>query len=131
MSRVCALTGKKVQFGHNVSHSNRKTNRRFQPNLQKVVLESEVLGHGVPMRISTRALRTVQKKGGLDLFLLKTADKDLAEEALRWKRRIAKRLGAGASSQYPQERKPRRFYPGCRIGAYGGLVRQAGSLLKM
>jgi large subunit ribosomal protein L28 len=92
MSRVCALTGKKVQFGHNVSHSNRKTNRRFQPNLQKVTLSSEALGQPVPMRISTRALRTVQKKGGLDLFLLKTADKDLAEQAVRLKRRIQKRL---------------------------------------
>ena len=92
MSRVCALTGKKVQFGHNVSHSKRRTNRRFQPNLQKVTLTSEALGQGVPMRISTRALRSVQKKGGLDLYLLKTADKDLAEEGLRLKRRIAKRL---------------------------------------
>ena len=97
MSRVCALTGKKVQFGHNVSHSNRKTNRRFQPNLQKVTLASEALGQPIPMRISTRALRTVQKKGGLDLFLLKTADKDLTEEALRLKRRIRKRLAAPKS----------------------------------
>ena len=88
----CALTGKKVQFGHNVSHSKRRTNRRFQPNLQRVTLASEALGQGVPLRISTRALRSVQKKGGLDLFLLKTADKDLPEGALRLKRRIKKRL---------------------------------------
>ena len=94
MSRVCALTGKKVQFGHNVSHSKRRTNRRFQPNLQKVTLTSEALGQGVPMRISTRALRSVQKKGGLDLFLLRTADQDLTEEAQRIKRRIKRRLSA-------------------------------------
>ncbi len=94
MSRVCALTGKKVQFGHNVSHSNRKTNRRFQPNLQKVTLTSDALGQGVPLRVSTRALRTVQKKGGLDLFLLTTADKDLTEEAQRLKRRIKKRMSS-------------------------------------
>ncbi len=92
MSRVCALTGKKVQFGHNVSHSNRKTNRRFQPNLQRVTLPSEALGQGVALRISVRALRTVQKYGGLDLYLLKTADKDLAEEGLRLKRRIVRKL---------------------------------------
>ena len=92
MSRVCALTGKKVQFGHNVSHSNRKTNRRFQPNLQKVTLASEALGQNVPLRVSVRALRTVQKHGGLDLYLLKTADKDLAEEGLRLKRRIVRKL---------------------------------------
>jgi len=103
MSRVCALTGKKVQFGHNVSHSNRKTNRRFQPNLQKVSLASDVLGQPIPLRVSTRALRTVQKKGGLDLFLLKTADKDLTEEALRLKRRIRKRLTAADKSKATQE----------------------------
>ena len=97
MSRVCALTGKKVQFGHNVSHSKRTTNRRFQPNLQRVMLVSEALGHGVPLRVSTRALRTVQKKGGLDLFLLTTADKDLTVEALRLKRRITKRINASNS----------------------------------
>ena len=99
MSRVCALTGKKVQFGHNVSHSKRRTNRRFQPNLQKVTLESEVLGQGVPLRISTRALRTVQKKGGLDLFLLKTADKDLTEIAQRLKRRIKKRISTPTAAK--------------------------------
>ena len=93
MSRVCALTGKKVQFGHNVSHSKRRTNRRFQPNLQKVTLTSDALGQ-VPLRVSTRALRTVQKKGGLDLFLLKTADKDLTEGAKRLKRRIKKRISS-------------------------------------
>jgi large subunit ribosomal protein L28 len=97
MARRCQLTGKGTQFGHNVSHSNRKTNRRFQPNLQKVTLASEALGQPIPMRISTRALRTVQKKGGLDLFLLKTADKDLTQEALRLKRRIRKRLATPKS----------------------------------
>ena len=92
MSRRCALTGKQVQFGHNVSHSNRRTNRRFQVNLQKVSLQSATLGRAVPLRVSTRALRTVQKKGGLDAFLLKTADAKLAEPALRLKRQIKKRL---------------------------------------
>lgn len=98
MSRRCALTGKQVQFGHNVSHSNRKTNRRFQPNLQKVSLASAVLGRTVPLRISTRALRTVQKKGGLDAFLLSTGDANLGEEAMRLKRQVRKRLQRGNSS---------------------------------
>jgi len=40
MARRCELTGKETQFGHNVSHSNRRTNRRFAPNLQKVTLQS-------------------------------------------------------------------------------------------
>ena len=92
MSRRCSLTGKEVQFGHNVSHANRRTNRRFQVNLQKVSLVSEALGRAVPLRVSTRALRTVQKKGGLDAFLLKTDDAKLADPALRLKRKIKKRL---------------------------------------
>ncbi len=92
MSRRCSLTGKEVQFGHNVSHAKRRTNRRFQVTLQKVSLVSEALGRAVPLRVSTRALRTVQKKGGLDAFLLKTDDAKLADPALRLKRRIKKRL---------------------------------------
>ena len=92
MARRCALTGKETQFGHNVSHSNRKTNRRFVPNIQSVSLHSEALDRSVTLRISTRALRTVVKKGGLDSFLLSTNDAKLPEQALRLKRRIRKRL---------------------------------------
>jgi large subunit ribosomal protein L28 len=62
------------------------------PNIQKVSLPSDVLGCDVSLQVSVRALRTVQKKGGLDAFLIKTADKDLAEEGLRLKRRVLKRL---------------------------------------
>jgi large subunit ribosomal protein L28 len=93
MARRCALTGKDTQFGHNVSHSNRKTNRRFAPNIQAVSLHSEALGRTISLRISTRALRTVVKKGGLDRFLLTTDDLRLPEEAMRLKRRIQKSLG--------------------------------------
>jgi len=92
MGRSCALTGKRVQFGHNVSHSNRKTNRRFLPNVQRISLLSEALGRAVSLKISTRALRTVQKLGGLDTFLLRTDDAKLTDEALRLKRRVKKAL---------------------------------------
>lgn len=92
MSRVCQLTGKKPQFGHNVSHSNRKTNRRFLPNIQKVSLTSEALGRDVSMKVSTRALRTVLKKGGLDQFLLQTADQKLPDTALKLKHSVKKVL---------------------------------------
>jgi len=83
MARRCSLTGKDVQFGHNVSHSKRATNRRFDANIQKVTLRSEVLGRPIPMRIAARTLRTVQKKGGIDGFLLGTADQNLMPEAIR------------------------------------------------
>lgn len=92
MARECALTRTRVRYGRNVSHSNRKTSRRFEPNLQKVTLQSESLGLRVPLRITTRALRTVQKKGGLDAFLVSARDELLTPEALRLKRRVKKAL---------------------------------------
>jgi large subunit ribosomal protein L28 len=92
MARRCDLTGKKAQFGHNVAHSNVKTNRRFSPNLQKVSLQSDALGRSVRLRISTRALRSVQHNGGLDRFLMKMADVKLAEPGLRLKRAVRKAL---------------------------------------
>ncbi len=87
----CALSGKKVQFGNNVSHSKRRTRRQFKPNVQKVTFTSDALGN-VSIDVATRTLRSVQKKGGLDAYLLKTDDKDLAEEGLRLKRRVIKSL---------------------------------------
>jgi len=96
MPRRCALTGKHVQFGHNVAHSNRKTNRRFEPNLQSVTLHSDALKRKLSLRVSTRALRTVQKKGGIDAFLLGSDDAKLPPEALRLKRKVRKALGGPA-----------------------------------
>jgi large subunit ribosomal protein L28 len=90
----CALTGKKVQFGNNVSHSKRRTRRTFMPNIQKVTFTSPALGCEISLDVSVRALRTVQKKGGLDAYLLNTEDKDLADEGLRLKRRVLKRLAS-------------------------------------
>ena len=99
MARRCELTGKSSQFGHNVAHSNLKTNRRFAPNLQKVTLHSEALGRPVRLRVSTRALRSVQHNGGLDRYLMTTADAKLAEPGLRLKRKIRKVLqGTPAAS---------------------------------
>ena len=90
MARRCELTGKETKFGHNVSHSKRATNRTFRPNIQKVRLLSEALGRPVSLRVSTRALRSVLKKGGLDRFLVSTDDAKLPEAALRLKRKIRK-----------------------------------------
>ena len=95
MARRCSLTGKDVQFGHNVSHSMRATNRRFNVNIQKVTLHSETLGRDIAMRVAARTLRTVQKKGGLDGFLLGTADAKLMPEAIRLKKQIKKKLSGG------------------------------------
>jgi large subunit ribosomal protein L28 len=96
MPRRCELTGSKVATGNNVSHSNRRTRRTFAPNLQNVTLLSEALGHPVRLRVTTRALRTVQKVGGLDAYLLGTADVKLPPEGLALKRRV-RRAVSGSS----------------------------------
>src|SRR5215204_4943003 len=74
MSRICELTGKGRQVGHNVSHANNKTKRTFLPNLQNVTLISDSLGVGVKLKVSTHGLRSVEHVGGLDNWLLKTSD---------------------------------------------------------
>ena len=96
MSRRCDLTGKKAQVGHKVSHSNIKTKRRFLPNLQNVSLISDALGRSVRVRVSTNALKTVDHRGGLDAFLLKAKDAELAPKMLVLKRQIAKKKAAAA-----------------------------------
>jgi large subunit ribosomal protein L28 len=92
VSRRCDLTGRGPRFGHNVSHSNRKTNRRFEPNLQQTTLYSEGLSRKVSLRVSTRALRTVSRAGGLDPYLLNTDDAKLAPAGLRLKRQLVRAL---------------------------------------
>jgi len=92
MPRRCELTGKAVQTGNLVSHSNHKTRTRFLPNLCNVTLISDVLQRKVRMRVSASALRTVEHRGGLDAFLLKANDAGLSRGALTIKREVAKRL---------------------------------------
>jgi large subunit ribosomal protein L28 len=82
------ITGKGVQTGNNVSHANNKTRRTFRPNLQRASFLSDALGHSVRLRLSTNAIRTIEHNGGIDSFLLGTADSKLGEEALRLKRRV-------------------------------------------
>ena len=99
MSRRCQFTGKGVLTGNNVSHANNKTRRRFLPNLQETSMLSDILGTTIRMRLSTRAIRTVEHNGGLDAFLLGTPDRDLPEEAQALKRRITRSQAKRAGSQ--------------------------------
>jgi large subunit ribosomal protein L28 len=94
MSRRCELTGKGPLTGHKVSHSNRKTKRRFLPNLCNVTLISDVLGRSVRLRVSANALKTVDHRGGLDAFLAKAKDDELSPRALDIKRQIDKKKAA-------------------------------------
>jgi large subunit ribosomal protein L28 len=90
MSRICELTGKGRQVGHNVSHANNKTKRTFLPNLQNVTLLSDTLGRSIRLRVSTHGLRSVEHVGGLDNWLLKASDDDLSLRARRLKREVRK-----------------------------------------
>ncbi len=76
--------------GHNVSHANNKTKRRFLPNLCNVTLHSDKLGQGFKFRIAASALRTVDHVGGLDAFLTKADDGQPSSSALKLKRKLAK-----------------------------------------
>jgi len=92
MARRCPLTGKGIQSGHNVSHANNKTKRRFMPNLQQASLQSDALGGVVHIRLSVNALRTVEHNGGIDAYLLGISNTRLSDDARRLKKRIEKAL---------------------------------------
>jgi large subunit ribosomal protein L28 len=92
MARRCELTGKAVQVGHLVSHSNHKTKCRFLPNLCNVTLMSDALGKRVRLRITAHALRTVEHRGGLDAFLTKASESELSQTARLLKRELHKKL---------------------------------------
>ncbi|MDR1828279.1 MAG: 50S ribosomal protein L28 [Methylobacteriaceae bacterium] len=96
MSRRCELTGKAVLTGNLVSHSNRKTKRRFLPNLCIVTLRSDVLERSFRLRVAAAALRSVEHRGGLDKFLEKASPLHLSAGALAIKREIEKKRGEAA-----------------------------------
>ena len=89
MAKRCQITGKTVMSGNNVSHAKNRTRRRFLPNLQHASMQSEILGRKISMRLSTSAMRTIEKHGGLDAFLLQARNAELADEAKLLKREIA------------------------------------------
>jgi len=97
MSRRCDLSGKGVQSGNNVSHAHNKTRRRFLPNLQQVSILSNALGSKVRLKVCMHTLRTIDKKGGLDAYVLSTRNAKLTDKAIRLKRRIKKAIEAKAA----------------------------------
>ena len=89
MTRRCFISGKGVMVGHNVSHANNKTNRRFLPNLQTTSVLSDTLGP-IRVRLSAAAIRTIEHNGGIDAFLKEQSPARLSPEARALKRRIAR-----------------------------------------
>ena len=96
MTKKCMITEKGVLAGNNNSYSKRKTRRRFMPNLQTVAIYSEVLGCPVDIRITSNGLRTIEKNGGLDLYLLNTPVSKLSAESKKLRERISAAKAAKA-----------------------------------
>ena len=84
----CELTGKTFLTGNNVSHAKNRTKRRFLPNLQNISFTSDKLGKSFRLKVATSAIRTVEKKGGLDNFLISTPNSKLTENAKKIKKLI-------------------------------------------
>ena len=78
MSKKCELTGKVPLKGHNVSHANNKTIRKFFPNLKKVKFKSEILKRSLKLTVSNAGVRSVDKKGSFDEFLISAKSKYLS-----------------------------------------------------
>ncbi|PPC88356.1 MAG: 50S ribosomal protein L28 [Hyphomicrobium sp.] len=97
MTRRCDLTGTLPLSGQLRSHAENKTKRKFRPNLCNVTLLSDVLGKKVRLRVTARALKTVEHRGGLDAFLLKASKDDLSAECQKLKREIVKAQAAKAA----------------------------------
>ena len=90
MTRRCELTGTLPMSGQLRSHAENKSKRKFRPNLCHVTLMSDVLGRKFRLRITARALKSVEHRGGLDAFLLKANNDELSPACLKLKREIQK-----------------------------------------
>jgi large subunit ribosomal protein L28 len=99
MSRSCSISEKKPMFGHNVSHANNKTKRRFNPNVHWVRVPSQTLGQTLSLKLSTQGMRTLDKHGGLDAFLTAMPPRRLSGDLLRLKKSLMKKTSASASSK--------------------------------
>jgi large subunit ribosomal protein L28 len=94
MSLSCDLTGHQWLNGNKVSHSNRKSKRRFLPNLHNSTLCSDSLSQKFRFKVSNKTLRTIDFKGGFDEFLLNTKNAKLTKTALKLKKLILKKTSS-------------------------------------
>lgn len=97
MARRCSVTKKGVLFGNSISHAHNKTRRCFRPNLQRLSFFSDMLGRCIRITVSMNGVRTIEKNGGIDKFLLKADRKLLGRDAADAQRILKKRLAASAA----------------------------------
>jgi len=89
MTKKCELTGKRPLKGHNVSHANNKTKRKFNPNIKKIKFKSDILKKNITFKVCNAALRTVDFKGGIDKFLKSAKVFRLSKKAKKYRSKIA------------------------------------------
>ena len=92
MSKRCCIMQKNIMSGNNVSHAKNKTRRKFFFNIQNASLPSEILKTSVKLRISTRTIRTIEHKGGIDSFLSSMPCVKLPSKMIKLKKIIKKHL---------------------------------------
>lgn len=93
MARVCELTGKKVAAGNKVSHSNIKTRTRWLPNLQKKRYVVSELGWPLTLTLSTSAIKTIDKVGGISKAVLKAKPQSLSPRLQKVRQNLVKKCG--------------------------------------
>lgn len=88
MSRICDLTGTKPFYGNNVSHSNIKTRTRWLPNLKKKKYLIPELGQILRLTLCARAIKTIDKVGGISAAVFNVKEEALAPNLLKVKRSL-------------------------------------------
>tara|TARA_B100000035_G_scaffold67471_1_gene55125 strand:+ start:1798 stop:2079 length:282 start_codon:yes stop_codon:yes gene_type:complete len=86
MVKKCDITNVKPMTGNNVSHAVNKTKRRFFPNLQNASFFSEILGKNIKLKVTSKGIKTVEKNGGIDKFLLNSKNSKLNTETRKLKK---------------------------------------------
>ncbi len=89
MTRKCIVSNKGSMSGHNVSHANNKTKRKFLPNMQVTSFYSNIAQKSFKLRLSANAIKTIDFKGGLDAWINGVRDNQLAPELKKIKKFIA------------------------------------------
>ena len=86
MVKKCSITKKKPLTGNNVSHAINKTKRRFYPNLQNISFFSEILGKNIKLKVTSRGIKTVEKNGGIDSYIINTKNSKLTNKTKKLKK---------------------------------------------
>ena len=99
MTKQCELTGVKISLGNNVSHAHNKTKRSFEPNLQKKSIYSDILNQMIKLKISTKAIKSIEFAGGFDKYIISVPNHKLSNKALKLKKSIKQKIGKSNKSE--------------------------------